>query len=456
MGKKEKEEEIELIDDEPKVPKKEEKGNKKVIIILLIALALLIIVLLLYFLVFKKDEEVKPTIKEPTPTDPVKEEVTLTFDTDGGSEIESVKVEKGKTYELPEPTKENYDFKGWYLDDTLVDNTTVFDKDVTLKAKWEETPKEIKYYNVKFDSKGGSSVKSIKVECEKELKLPKAPTRTGYNFISWADKNGKVILDGALLSCEDVTLFANWEKVEEEKKYYTVTFDSKGGSNISNLKIECGKELSLPKTPTREGYEFVSWYDKNGKTILDKALLSCENITLYAEWKEVEKPKEYTCPDGYELKDKTKCVKLVNSEKYCENDWTLLNNDCINPKSPNIKGTRTCPSKTYDGWTGTGTYYEAGRGYCGYEELHSYIGQNDNCKNNGGSLAPNNHCYKHIEISYKIECAANEKLFADQEIAPGQGGGCYQVTSALKKCPDGYSNTSVYGECAKIVDATLE
>jgi uncharacterized repeat protein (TIGR02543 family) len=456
MGKKEKEEEIELIDDEPTVPKKEEKSGKKLIIILLIVFSLLIIALLLYFLFFKKDEEEKPTPPPTTPSTPVKEEVTITFDTDGGEKIDSVKIEKGKTSKLPEPTKENYDFKGWYLEDTLVNENTVFDKDVTLKAKWEEKPKEVKYYNVTFDSKGGSTVKSIKVECEKELKLPKAPTRSGYNFVSWADKNGKVILDGALLSCEDVTLYANWEKVPEEKKYYTITFDSKGGSSVSSIKVECGKQLSFPKPPTREGYEFVSWYDKHGKTIFDKALLSCEDITLYADWKEVEKPKKYTCPDGYDLKDTTRCVKLVDPEKYCENDWKLVNGECINPSSPNTKGTRTCPSKTYGGWTGTGTYYEAGRGYCGYEELTSYIGQNDNCKNNGGSLAPNNHCYKHIEIDYKVECANNEKMFAAQVIAPGNGGGCYQVTSAKKKCPDGYTNASVYGECAKIVDATLE
>ena len=45
-----------------------------------------------------------------------KNEVTVTFDTDGGSEIKPVKVQSGTKLEEPKaPTKEYYDFAGWYV-----------------------------------------------------------------------------------------------------------------------------------------------------------------------------------------------------------------------------------------------------------------------------------------------------------------------------------------------------
>ena len=68
---------------------------------------------------------------------------TVSFDTDGGSHIESVKVMHSETLDIKEtPVKEGYVFTGWYLDR---DCTVSFDteKDVvtnsmTLYAGWKE------------------------------------------------------------------------------------------------------------------------------------------------------------------------------------------------------------------------------------------------------------------------------------------------------------------------------
>ncbi len=399
--------------------------------------------------------------------------ITISFFTDGGSSVEDLKVEKGTEVDLPVTSKEGYTFLGWFDGESEVKSDTVFEKDMKLVAKWEKIPEEAKTMEISFDAKGGTKTNSIKVECDKELPMLPTPTRNGYRFVSWADKNGKVILKGALLSCENVTLYANWEiKETPSAKTFTVTYDSKGGSAVKNSVVSCGATLKLPANPTREGYTFVSWADKNGTVIHNDAKLSCENITLYANW-EYDGPaanpdqgnepytpptpqKTYKCESGFELKDGNRCVKLATPEKYCQSGWKEVNGECVNPSSPNPKGTRTCPSKTYNGWTGTGTYYEAGRGYCGYYELTSYIGQSQNCKNAGGTLAANNHCYKYIEISYTVTCANDEKLFAAQIIAPGNGGGCYQVKPMSKKCPDGYTNASVWGECALVKDAIYE
>ena len=77
----------------------------------------------------------------------------VTFETNGGSEVESVFVEKGGTIEMPAaPTKDGYTFGGWYTDEALTeefDFTSVINENLTLYAKWEANnektlPDEIK------------------------------------------------------------------------------------------------------------------------------------------------------------------------------------------------------------------------------------------------------------------------------------------------------------------------
>ena len=68
---------------------------------------------------------------------------TVTFDTDGGSSVESQTVESGKTATKPaDPTKSgektSYVFLGWYNGDTAFDFASAISADITLKAKWLE------------------------------------------------------------------------------------------------------------------------------------------------------------------------------------------------------------------------------------------------------------------------------------------------------------------------------
>ncbi len=67
------------------------------------------------------------------------------------------------------------------------------------------------------------------------------------------------------------------------KESITITFDTKGGSKIDSITISKDTELTLPKKPTRDGYVFKGWVDKNETPIYDKVLLA-EDTTLYAVW----------------------------------------------------------------------------------------------------------------------------------------------------------------------------
>ena len=101
------------------------------------------------------------------------------------------------------------------------------------------------------------------------------------------------------------------------KEAITITFDTKGGSIIDSITIDKDTELTLPKEPTRDGYVFKGWVDKNETPIYNKVLLA-EDTTLYAVWEKVENKK--TSP---------------KTEKTKTNTNTNNNNSSTNTNKPN-------------------------------------------------------------------------------------------------------------------------
>ncbi len=63
----------------------------------------------------------------------------ITFDTNGGSPVSTLKVKKDGTITKPaDPTKEGYVFDGWYYNDEKFDFSTKVTKDMKLDARWTE------------------------------------------------------------------------------------------------------------------------------------------------------------------------------------------------------------------------------------------------------------------------------------------------------------------------------
>ena len=357
---------------------------KNKIIVIVITLLLIIIALLSLIIVNnnKNDNTDKPN--EPNTPEVKEEKVTITFDTDGGNTLDPVKIKKGTTYKLQGTTKEGYTFKGWFIDDKEITDDYKFDKDTTLKAKWEKIKEEVKTFSVIFDSKGGSAVNKLTVECNKTLpKLPSS-TRNGYIFRGWYDKNDVPIGEGALLTCEDITLYAHWEKKEVEKKYscpsgYTLNgtkcsiegtvhekcpSDTKvdGSLCIKTSDNNVGERKCRETTITidgkghtwtgtgdyyLQGFGHCAYYkwtnitnqadctqNINRKAVWVSALNGC-----YAEVK--NNNYDTVCASDYQyysseeltskfgIHDNGKCLKKVDKTKYCDAEYTLTNNKCI-------------------------------------------------------------------------------------------------------------------------------
>ena len=78
--------------------------------------------------------------------------------------------------------------------------------------------------------------------------------------------------------------FASCETETDDPTYYTVTFDSDGGSDVASQIVESGKTASKPAAPIKTGYAFNGWY--NGDTAFDFATTITADITLKAKWLE--------------------------------------------------------------------------------------------------------------------------------------------------------------------------
>ena len=190
---------------------------------------------------------------------------TITFDTNGGSEIAPITQDYGTEITVPDnPTRKGYTFKGW--DKEIPE--TMPTENMTVKAQWE-----INQYAITFDTAGGSEIAPITQDYGTEITAPDNPTREGYTFIGW-DRDIPEIMPA-----ENITVTAQWEI-----NRYTITFDTAGGSEIAPITQDYGTNITAPADPTREGYTFIGW---------DKAIpttMPAENITVTAQWKDSEKP----------------------------------------------------------------------------------------------------------------------------------------------------------------------
>lgn len=71
---------------------------------------------------------------------------------------------------------------------------------------------------------------------------------------------------------------------------YTVTFDSKGGTDVASQDCMYADLVAEPEPPTREGYEFSGWYfDENCQYLWDFETQQVGgDMTLYASWVKCE------------------------------------------------------------------------------------------------------------------------------------------------------------------------
>jgi hypothetical protein len=83
---------------------------------------------------------------------------------------------------------------------------------------------------------------------------------------------------------------------EEKQIYYTVQFDTDGGSTVASVTVLSGETLTQPATPTKITqvceYVFIGWFYNGEQWDFENGVVT-QDMTLTARWKEGEK---YTDP----------------------------------------------------------------------------------------------------------------------------------------------------------------
>ena len=228
------------------------------------------------------------------------DEHTLTFETNGGSAINSVTVRHGNAVARPaDPTKDKYTFIGWYADPEFTeeyDFATVLEADKTIYAKFELTSTPIGDIYVRYDvlhikqlPDGTYDLANAEVEhlsAKKDTTVTavaknysathhffnsKLGTLTGTAIQPYMGVDGKPVY--TILS------------VYYDLDFHTLTFDTMGGSKIAPETVRHGLTVAKPKDPVNGGFLFDGWYtDKTYRTPYNFATPLTQDTTIYAKW----------------------------------------------------------------------------------------------------------------------------------------------------------------------------
>jgi uncharacterized repeat protein (TIGR02543 family) len=162
---------------------------------------------------------------------------------------------------------------------------------------------------INFETNGGEVIDSIVVSAtDTEINLP-IPVREGYTFDGWyldATLNNPFSIISLVTAGGELTLYAKWTPIDEtpiETVYVTVTFNSDGGSVVSDQVVVANSVVSAPVDPTKEGYVFDGWYTNPEKTTpFDFTGSVSADITLYAKWNPMMLTVVFKNYDGTALK----------------------------------------------------------------------------------------------------------------------------------------------------------
>ena len=215
---------------------------------------------------------------------------TVTFDTDGGTEIPSVTVPYGQRVAKPaDPEKADVLFYGWYADEDfeyefnfekrmIVDDTTVY-------AKYAPPA------TVTFSTgEGGPLIEPVTVPAGYTIDEPATPKKEGYLFGGWfTDDKFTKEFDFDKPIEEDITLYANWLYV------YVVTLninDGTGATKVAYAPKDTGKLSADDLRVGEPGAFFGGWYAEAACTTpFDVTGTITEDTEIYAKW--IAPTKEY-------------------------------------------------------------------------------------------------------------------------------------------------------------------
>ena len=216
----------------------------------------------------------------------VKTTYTITYDLNGGEAtglIES--FESGDAVKLVIPTKEGFEFIGWYQDEQKI--TVIEDKNYNLIANWK-----VIEYTIVYDLDGGSCSNLIETfKHNDEVTLP-IPTKEGHLFKGWYQEDSLV----ESITNQNYNLKAKWE-VEDVAKSYNVKIYFQNKLIFNDKVLEGTKILDIDLSKAIEAkfnYEIKEVYtDKSFDNSISTRSKVIEDLELYVVIKLKPKIEDY-------------------------------------------------------------------------------------------------------------------------------------------------------------------
>lgn len=189
---------------------------------------------------------------------------TITFETNGGNDIEPI-TEDYETYiELPTPKKTGYSFEGWYSDEALTQKyeSNKMPKDITLYAKW------IEQHNIVFETNGGTALSNAGYAYGETILLP-IIEREGYVFEGWyADSALTEKFTDIIMPDKDITLYAKWNQMISDKKVTNILIKN-GFEEIENCNtVENGNTYAVMPALVNGDSGASQTYEMEGITLV--------------------------------------------------------------------------------------------------------------------------------------------------------------------------------------------
>ncbi|NEW62016.1 hypothetical protein GMA11_01280 [Granulicatella sp. zg-ZJ] len=245
-------------------------------------------------------------------------DVTVTFDSNGGSSVPSQPLASGDSAKKPtDPTRPNYRFAGWKLNGNLYSFNSEVNRNITLVAQWIPTTVANLYY---YPNTATGEIKKATNSDFPDVdgKVEKIETNWGWRapatsdgFVSWntkADGTGTTYYPGDAipLPAGDTHLYAQWSENRKVDVTYHFNYPSLYSSqqpnplvqqfeaNDDNAKIGGNNSAKFfGNKLTLAGYKFLGWstqptgnteFAQTGdKFHVDTLNKESENA-LYARW----------------------------------------------------------------------------------------------------------------------------------------------------------------------------
>lgn len=146
----------------------------------------------------------------------------VSFNTNGGDEIEAIAVEK--LGDLPTPNKKGHSFKGWYFDENLTEaysSESIIKDETILYSKWE-----VNVYNIKFNIDNYTPVENMNLSYDEIINFPIVMDKEGFNFVGWyLGQFSNEKFESSTMPDSNIELFARW--AHNEYKIEMIDYDGK-------------------------------------------------------------------------------------------------------------------------------------------------------------------------------------------------------------------------------------